>query len=315
MIGVATQYHALSLDISNLKSKATDAPLSVKWQVLDAVNGWENLTEGLATTLTLAQAQVGHSVRAVATYSDIYGFQRTYTTAPTSSVLNVNDAPQGLPAILGTTTTGQTLHVDVGSVSDADGLGDLIFAWQTSTNGTTWTNLANEAGSELSIDATLIGKSVRSLVRYSDGWGTAETLTSLSTDTIFGYTGQTVVFAKEDDPAAYNIKVNQDLKRANSFAFDFDFTYTPDKVVSSFAGKNKLAEINILPTQPQGGPLTITLGSSMVDVAYASWKASAGSSLLGDVSNQDRYTLAAGSYKVHIELKSCLLYTSDAADE
>lgn len=308
LTGIATEDQTLSLDISNVKNKAADAPLTVKWQVLAEVNVWETFAEGLATTITLGQTQVGHAVRAVASYSDIYGFERSYATEPTSSVLNINDLALGAPIILGAVTTGQTLHVDVGNISDADGLGDLNFVWQTSINGSTWAALSNSTSSELGIDATLVGKSIRSVVSYTDGGGTAETLTSSATDVIFGYTGQAVVFAKVDDPAVNNIKVTQDLKRANSFAFDFDFTYTPTQVVSTFTGKDKLAVISLLPTQPLGGPLTITLGSSVIDVAYGQWIASAGSSLVGDVSSQDRYTLAVGTYKVHIELKSVNSY-------
>jgi Ca2+-binding RTX toxin-like protein len=304
LTGVATEDQSLSIDTAGIKSKAADAPLKVQWQVLNAVNGWETLTEGAATTFTLGQAQVGHLVRALATYTDIYGFERSYTTEPSTTVTNVNDAPQGLPTVTGKLTVGESLYANVTGITDEDGLGAFGVTWQASANGVTWSDLSGTTGSAMSVDASLVGKFVRSKVAYTDGWGTSETIYSTATDLVYGFSGQSVVFPKNDEPNVYNIKINQDLKRANSFAIDFDFTFNSAKVVSNFSGKDTIADISLIPTQPSSAPLNIKLTSTLVDVSYDQWKASSGSSLIGDVSSQDRYTLASGTYKVHIELKS-----------
>ena len=74
-----------------------------------------------------------------AVYTDAQGFKETVTTDagfitnPTVGSISLNDT---------TPTEGQTLTVNTSLVTDADGLGPFSFQWQSSANGTTWTNIA-----------------------------------------------------------------------------------------------------------------------------------------------------------------------------
>ena len=62
-------------------------------------------------------------------YTDGHGTPESLTSAATSSVVNVNDAPTGAPVITGTATERQTLTADTSSIADADGLGTFAYQW------------------------------------------------------------------------------------------------------------------------------------------------------------------------------------------
>ena len=63
------------------------------------------------------------------TYTDAHGTFESLTSAPTSPVVNVNDAPTGAPTVTGTATERQTLTADTSSIADADGLGTFAYQW------------------------------------------------------------------------------------------------------------------------------------------------------------------------------------------
>ena len=51
------------------------------------------------------------------------------TSAPSSTVANVNDAPTGSLIIVGTTAQDSVLTANTSSIADQDGLGDFSFQW------------------------------------------------------------------------------------------------------------------------------------------------------------------------------------------
>ena len=69
--GTPTQNQILTATVSD----ADGVPASVTYQWQQSSNGttWSNINGATASTLTLAQAQVGSFVRATATYTDILG--------------------------------------------------------------------------------------------------------------------------------------------------------------------------------------------------------------------------------------------------
>jgi Ca2+-binding RTX toxin-like protein len=60
-------------------------------------------------------------------------------------------------------------------------LGTLSYQWQSSTNGTTWTPIAAATASTFTLSGTQVGTQVRVMVSYTDGQGTAESVTSAAT--------------------------------------------------------------------------------------------------------------------------------------
>ena len=137
--GTPTQNQTLTATVSD----ADGVPASVTYQWQQSANGttWSNINGATASTLTLAQAQVGSFVRARATYTDSLGSSETpVSVATVTTVANVNDA--GAVAINGTATQNQILTA---SVADIDGVpAGITYRWQSSTDGTTWVDLAGD---------------------------------------------------------------------------------------------------------------------------------------------------------------------------
>ena len=95
----------------------------------------------------------------------------------------------GAPVISDLTPTeGQTLSLNTASIADLNGLGAFSFQWQSSVNGTVWTNIAGATGPTFTPQDLLLGLAgaqagllLRSVVSFTDGFGTVETLTSAPT--------------------------------------------------------------------------------------------------------------------------------------
>ncbi len=101
----------------------------------------------------------------------------------------VNAPPTGAPAINDLTPTeGFILSVDTSSIEDTNGLGAFARQWQSSTNGTTWVNIAGATGVTFTpqdlagiAPGAQAGLLLRVQVTYVDGGGTLETLFSAPT--------------------------------------------------------------------------------------------------------------------------------------
>ncbi|WP_246755929.1 DUF4082 domain-containing protein [Bradyrhizobium neotropicale] len=173
--GTPTQNQTLTATVGD-----TDGvPATVAYQWQQSANGstWTNISGATASTLILGQAQVGSFVRATATYTDLQGSSETpVSPATATAVSNVNDI--GAVAINGTATQNQVLTA---TVTDLDGTPATIgYIWQSSPDGSTWTNLA-ATGSSLTLDSSLVGKRIRVNAAYTDLLGTSENVTSAAT--------------------------------------------------------------------------------------------------------------------------------------
>lgn len=92
----------------------------------------------------------------------------------------VNSPPAGLVAIAGSPTQDQTLTADTTTLSDADGLGTLVYSWKA--DGVIIPR--GEKQSSLTLTEADIGKEITLQVSYVDGAGTTEALASAPTSAI-----------------------------------------------------------------------------------------------------------------------------------
>jgi uncharacterized delta-60 repeat protein len=134
-------------------------------------------TLGTGSSLTLAEGQVGKMITVTAAYTDGHGTAESKTSLVTSAVANINDLPTGTVTISGTATQGQTLTAS-NSLADADGLGSITYTWKDNTGATLGT------GSSLTLTEGQVGKTITVTAAYTDGHGTAESKTSLTTGAI-----------------------------------------------------------------------------------------------------------------------------------
>ena len=127
------------------------------------------------SSYTLATADVGKIISVAASYTDGYGTAESVSSAPTAAVTRMNRLPTGSVVITGTALEGQTL-VAGNTLADADGVGTVSYQWKA--NGTA---ISGATGSGYTLTAADVGKYISVAASYTDGYGTAESVSSLAT--------------------------------------------------------------------------------------------------------------------------------------
>ena len=182
--GTATEDQVLTAVTSTLADPDGLGTLSYAWQ-RNTGSGFNPISGATSATYTLGDADVGHTVRVVVSYTDLQGFPETETSAATGAIANVNDAPTGAVTLTGTATEDQTLTAVTSTLADADGLGTLSYKWQRGT-GSTFTDISGATASTYTLGDADVGKTVRVVVSYTDQHGAAETVTGAPSATIAG---------------------------------------------------------------------------------------------------------------------------------
>ncbi|MCP4085109.1 MAG: hemolysin-type calcium-binding protein, partial [Actinomycetia bacterium] len=163
--GTVTEDQILTADTSGISDADGLGAFSYQW-LRDGVA----IGGATASTYTLGDADVGTLISVEVSYTDGQGTSEgPLSSAQTAAVVNINDAPVGLPAITGTVTEDQILTADTSGISDADGLGAFSYQWLrdgVAIGGAT-------AGTYTLGDAD-VGTLISVEVSYTDGQGTAE---------------------------------------------------------------------------------------------------------------------------------------------
>ena len=140
------------------------------------------------SSYTLGDNDAGKRVRTRGIYTDGLGTVETVYSVASTRVFYVNYAPVGFGvSIIGSATEDATLTANAGVTSDANGLpSPLIFTyqWQSSINGSPWSNIANATGAGFTPGDAEVGLKLRVITSYADGQGTVETTISTMTDAI-----------------------------------------------------------------------------------------------------------------------------------
>jgi Ca2+-binding RTX toxin-like protein len=181
--GTASQGQVLSVTQTLADPDGLGA-LTLQWQSSTDAVTWRDVTGATGTVFTPGEAQVGQFLRVRASYTDQRGTAEAVNSGPTAPVANVNDPPVGAVTITGTPEQGVRLTA-VATLTDEDGLGTVRLGWQTSPDGSNWTDLATTGGSLL-LDDAVLGQFIRALARYTDGRGTAEAVPSSATGRVLG---------------------------------------------------------------------------------------------------------------------------------
>ena len=83
-------------------------------------------------------------------------------------------------SISGDTYAGKTLTAAV-STDDPDGNGTVTsYTWQSSSDGSTWSDISGATSSTYTVTSAEEGKSIRVTVAYTDGSSTSESVTASS---------------------------------------------------------------------------------------------------------------------------------------
>jgi hypothetical protein len=168
--GTATQGQTLTAG-NNLADADGLGTINYQWKA-------DGSNIGTGTTFTLTEAEVGKSITVSASYVDGHGTVEAVSSAATSGVVNVNDAPTGSVTISGTATRGQTLTAS-NTLADADGLGIINYQWQADGS-----DIAGATSAAYVLTNAEVGKSITVSASYVDGHGTVEAVTSAATSVV-----------------------------------------------------------------------------------------------------------------------------------
>ncbi|PHO03709.1 hypothetical protein CSC82_12735 [Rhodobacteraceae bacterium 4F10] len=138
----------------------------------------DEIEGGTSETYTLGQEDVGAAMSVRISYTDQQGVLERVTSTATASVSNINDAPTGAAAIVGTAAENEILTA-VSTIEDEDGLGDLSYQWLRSGQDITDATNANYTLGQDDVGAVI---SVR--ISYTDQHGTEEAVTSAATEAV-----------------------------------------------------------------------------------------------------------------------------------
>ncbi|WPN49562.1 peroxidase family protein [Pseudomonas sp. P8_241] len=183
--GLLVQNQLLTADPSSIidVDGLSNPQFTFQWQATNGVN-FVNIPGATGSTFSLTQAQVGDQVRVVVSYVDDFGVHESIASDPSDPVANVNDAPTGALLISDTTPArGQVLTALTGGIADADGLGTFSFQWQQGT-GASFTDINGATAASFTPGAAQGILQLRVIVRYTDGFGKLESLTSVATAAI-----------------------------------------------------------------------------------------------------------------------------------
>ena len=100
------------------------------------------------------------------------------TSAATSSVSNVNDPPTGSVTISGTAQETLVLTAS-NTLADTDGLGVISYQWQRDGF-----NFLTSTGKTYTLGNPDFGHTIDVVAKYTDGQGTAESVTSAATSSV-----------------------------------------------------------------------------------------------------------------------------------
>jgi hypothetical protein len=91
-----------------------------------------------------------------------------------------NNPPTGAITLGGAVRQGSQLSAS-STLADADGLGTLSWRWQSSSNGSSWSDISGATASSFTPTEDQVGLKLRALADYTDGLGKAESVASTST--------------------------------------------------------------------------------------------------------------------------------------
>lgn len=106
---------------------------------------------------------------------------KTASSTASLVIASVNDAPTGSVTIDGIVRQNEVLTANVSTLADADGLGTIHFQWQRDG-----VNINGANGATYTLGNADVGHTVDVVASYTDGHGTAESLTSATTTQVAG---------------------------------------------------------------------------------------------------------------------------------
>ena len=177
----------LVIDLSDLRDADGLGTLSVQWQEFNAQRGtWTKIDGATSQGFTPRQRHVGNQLRVSIEYLDGRGNLESILTQPTPPVRNVNDPPTGELRLIGAQLQYETLKADISAISDEEGIGPISYHWEISSDGVTWQRYRGDEwmGDTVVLSQAEVGRYLRAVISYTDGFGMGERVVSAATDPV-----------------------------------------------------------------------------------------------------------------------------------
>ena len=185
-------------DANNPDGTVPSGAIVYRWQIErnDGTGDYINIPNASGNSFTPSEEHVGLRIRVLGTYTDGGGVLEVVTSQPTDPVGNVDGDPTGAVLISDMTPTeGQPLTATA-AFSDPDGITDafeenlLVYQWEYSADGITWTSVpAADGGNARTFvpGPELVGMRLRMRIDYTDDGGNAEQVISAVTEIVGNY--------------------------------------------------------------------------------------------------------------------------------
>ncbi|WP_165185480.1 M10 family metallopeptidase C-terminal domain-containing protein [Caulobacter soli] len=184
--GTAAEDQVLTA-VSTLADPDGLGTLHYQWQ-RDVGGGYVNVGAD-QSTYTLGDGDIGGLIQVKIYYTDAGGTYEEAISTPTVAIVASNDTPTGVVSVTGTAAEDQVLTADTSTLADSDGLGTLHYDWQRDT-GSGFVSIGAADQATYTLDDADVGATIQVVVRYTDGQGFSNTVTS----------GPSAAIAGVDDP-------------------------------------------------------------------------------------------------------------------
>ena len=228
--GTAQENATLTANTSTIADNDGLGTFSYQWLRDDVAIG-----SATDSAYMLGDADVGKQISVQVSYTDGQGAAESLTSAQTAVVANVNDIPSGAVTIDGTVQENATLTANTSTIADNDGLGTFSYQWLRDN-----VVIDSATDSFYMLEDADVGKQISVQVSYTDGQGTAESLTSAQT---------AVVINANQAPALIAALVDQAVQYdAVGWSYDASASFSDADIADSLSYGATLANDDPLPT-------------------------------------------------------------------
>ena len=167
-----------SLNYTDANGISSVTPI-VYWYTYDG-SSYSEVSYGFSTDYIVQASDEGKYLAFQVAFLDDDGYAEfSSATLSDAIVATSNTIPTGSVTITGTVTEDQTLTADTSGLSDGDGLGSFSYQWIRAGS-----DISGATSSTYALTQTDVGNAITVRVSYTDGKGTAESVTSAATSSV-----------------------------------------------------------------------------------------------------------------------------------
>lgn len=172
IIGDAREGSSFTIDTSRVNDEDGIGAISYAWQRSRTKTDWETISDKMAQSFRILQADVGYSYRASISYIDGFGTREKLVTEPSEVIANVDNPLEGDLIMRGQAVEGSELVASTSGLSDYDGIESINLFWEASIDGQTWDKISLPANADrVLLNQRLVGMKIRARAVVRDNFG------------------------------------------------------------------------------------------------------------------------------------------------